>query len=153
MSYRNNKTQWVELILQGTNASPNTQTQPNFLPQTYLNNKLIVSLETYSAGDVPVSPQNNPLLTIAQLKTGFLTLYMSDPDNQDGPGQWIYNIPLISLHNVQNGTDPYTRDKFLMMPASIVWEKSYLYFPAAIAVTVNTSVLFNVGYMNPKEKC
>lgn len=148
--YRNIKTQWVELILNGTTGTPNTQNQPNFLPQTFLNNKLIVSLEVYSSNDVPVSPNNNPLLTIAQIKGGFLTLYMSDPESKNGgnQGQWLYNLPLIDLHNVQNGTDPYVRDKFLMMPSSIVWEKSYIYFPTAPPVTAQSSVLFNVGYIN-----
>lgn len=148
----NKKTQWVELIVQGVSGG-NTQNQINFTPQNYLNGMEVLSIETYSVNDVPLSPNQNALPTITQLKSAFLTLYMTDPDKPSDIGQWVYNVPLITLHRVQNGTDAFTRELFRLSRSVISWEKSFISVSPALSNTTNISFLFNVGYQNPVRNC
>lgn len=142
-----NKTQYVELL-----AQPG-QAQIQFTPQTYLNNKKTLSLETYSSNDVTTSKSNYPIATPAIIKTCFLTLYCSDINqgydssgNGKGMGQWIRGLPLWNLHRIQTGTDPYVKEIFELMGQIIVWEESFLETTNTALITVPTVFLFNVGY-------
>lgn len=146
------KTQIVELQVNGVSGG-NTQNQIQFAPQTYLSGgggeppKGILSLETFTVDDCPVSPLGNALPTLAQLKTGFLTLYCDDVDK--GPAsksQLFQQIPLISLHRVTNGTNAYTRQLFTMWGPVVIWEKSFVTLSSALGNTSNLSFLFNVNY-------
>lgn len=139
------KSQFVELVVQGV-AGGNTQTHIQFTPQVYLQGKPTFFIKTYTANDVTTSPLGNALATVAQFKLATLTLYMSDPDDPKSFGNWVQNMPLWDMHNIQNGTDPYSKKVFEMAGPYIIWEKSYIDLSAALANTANVSFLFNVGY-------
>lgn len=154
------KTQLVELLVQGVGGG-NTGTRFYFQDQPFLRSKNLVSLEVYTDADIALSPTNNAVAASAVLSQGFLNLYGNDPETPPinptsgqtanggvvSQGEWIQNFPLISLHRVNNQADPFVFMKETFIPRIIVWEKSYINFPVAIGVTVNTSFLFNVGYV------
>ncbi len=101
-------------------------------------------LEVYDVTDVPLSPNNNALITGANLKQTYLVLYVNGEES-------LYRIPLVKLHTVNNFADPYnagecTTPRFDNL--SIDWTKSYLFTPTAYNGGANTlfSVLLGVTY-------
>lgn len=140
------KLQVVELdvtVAQGT--SNNYQ----FTPQTYLSGaepKKITSIETFTSSELTTSPQGVALITPAQLKTSYLTLYYRDNKTVNSDGLWIRQIPLVSFHRAISGTDPYVRDLFLLDKPIIVWEKSYIETYPALANSAPVAYIFSVGY-------
>lgn len=146
------KAQSLELVVNGASGG-NTQGQFQFQPQPFLQGKNISSIEVYSANDVTVSPLQNALVTVAQLKSSFITLYMQYAvSGQTGklgtPGNWVQQMPLWNLHRISNGSDPYVRDLFQLYLPVITWEKSYITYTATggLGNTSNLSYLFNIGY-------
>jgi hypothetical protein len=124
-----------------------TKQKFNFPTQNYLRKKQIVSIEIFTSTDQTVSPSNNAVTTAAVNKTGYLTLYGDNPEAPNAQGEWIQQIPLSSLHRLSNGVDPFVFGLFNMLPRNIVWEKSYVELFATFTPDVDTSFLFNVGYM------
>jgi hypothetical protein len=129
MDFLNVKTQIVEIPV----AAGTTLGQFKFPTQDFLRQKYIISIETYSVNDVAFAPSGNPLPTEANLKACFLQLYGQNPEAVDaegikssGDGQWMDNIPLVSLHRTFNGVDPAVRDLYGMIPRTIIWEKSFI---------------------------
>lgn len=143
---RFNKTQYLELLVQPGQASP------QFTPQQYLQNKQCFSIETFSGADVTTSRTNYPIASVAILETAFLNLYCNDINlpmiggNGQGWGLWVRDIPLVALHRVSNGTDPYVRDLFQLEGNLITWELSYVNLTNPALITVPTVMLFNIGY-------
>lgn len=140
------KTQIVELIAQGVAGTGNTQTNFQFTPQTYLQDKNIMSIETYSVDDIPKSPLGNTIVSTAQMQQCFITLYFEDPFKAGQAGQFIQYFPLVSLHRVHTGTNPFVWDLTELQGQIITWEKSFVTLTTAFANTTNLSFLFNVGY-------
>jgi hypothetical protein len=133
----------IETVL----SAGSTQGQLNFAPQYYLQNKPHLMLETYTGNDQPLSPQGNTVWTLAQIQQCFVTFYTTDPGDPTTQGLWISNLPLIALHNMQNNTDPFVREKFLLMGQCIIWEKSYIQLPASgLGNGTDISLLLNVGF-------
>ncbi len=116
----NRLTQLVELVVPGVSGG-NSQRVINFTDQPYLRDKPILSLETYSISDLSVSPQNNDVVTMAVLKTAYLTLYTTNPDNPGSQGQWIQLQPMLDLHALQNGSDAFRREPFMLVGQLITW--------------------------------
>lgn len=139
------KTQLVELVVVGVSGG-NQQTNLQFTPQTYLQDKRITSIETFTATDQTKSPSGNALVTGANMKLGFLTLYYMDPDNTAVGGQFMQYRPLFAFHRLSNGTDPFEQDLFEFGRYNIIWEKSFVTLTAALANTTNLSFIFDVGY-------
>lgn len=139
----------VELIVNGVTGGNNATTF-NFPDQPYLNDKPVQWIEIFSVNDISVAPSNTPLVASTVIKTATLTLYMNNPDQPESQGQWITNVPLWQLHQIQNATDPFCRHVFEMRGQKIVWTKSFITVGAAIANTTNVSFFFNVGYWDPK---
>src|ERR1700684_4056190 len=80
----------------------------------------IFDLETFTSDDITVTPLNNPVITLAQLQTGYFQGYASDPTTPFVPakgsssnaGLWLSPIPLVSMHKLQTGTDTFARRGF-----------------------------------------
>lgn len=140
------KLQVVELdvtVAQGT--SNNYQ----FTPQTYLSGaepKKITSIETFTSSELTTSPQGVALITPAQMKTSYLTLYFRDGKAANSDGLWIRQIPLVAFHRTVSGTDPYVRDLFLLDKPIVIWEKSYIETFPVLGNSSPAAFVFSVGY-------
>jgi|SRR5579859_192834 hypothetical protein len=144
MEFKAIKSQLVENPI---NAG-STKNQFNFPTQNYLRLKQIVSIEVLSTADITVCPSGNDVISSAILKQSFLTIYGDNPEAPNAQGQWIEQIPLVSLHRLNNGTDPFVFGLFNMIPRNIVWEKSFItIFGTFTPPSNNTSFVLNVGYM------
>lgn len=145
--FKNYRTQLVEIVVPGVSGG-NQQTKIQFTDQPYLRNKPHLWLSTYTATDVPVSPQQNAVATAANIAGAFITFYTTDVGDPTTQGEWLQLVPLCDLHQIQNATpDPFNREKFLLNGQTIIWEKSYITLSAALANTANVSFLLNVGFM------
>lgn len=152
------KSQYVELSVTG-GLGVNEFT---FQPQTYLQGRRITSIEVYSGNDISGTRTGLTVVSVAQLKTCFLTLYCNDTNypikSVDSPkgtytgdafGEWFKLVPLWNFHRIANGTDPYVRDLFKTDGNLIVtWEKSTVITtnPALFVTGTTYAFLFNVGY-------
>lgn len=144
-----NKSVTVELPIPGVAGGGNTGTTFQFSAQTFLNNKKTLSIEVYSVADLPTSPLNNPLVTMAQLKTAYLTLYFQDPSPNplvNRAGEYVNKYPLVALHRVQSGTDSFVWELPKFVGQIITWEKSFITIPTAFLNTTTISFLLNVSY-------
>ena len=142
-----NKVQLIEIAIPGT-GSANTQTRVTFPDQPFLRTKYINSLEIYTSNEITTSPLGNAILSSAQLKTGYLSLYGQDPESQQSEGVWFQLVPLVDLHRIVNGTDPYVFHPYEIEPRQIQWEKSQFFFSAQLGNTAALSILLKVGYQN-----
>lgn len=144
MNYPQNiKSQIVELVV----PASSTLTRFQFTTQNFLRQKQVVSLETFSINDLLLSPQGYALPTKANLQSAYVTFYGSDPEKPDANGDWLQTIPLLSMHRMVNGTDPYVFDLYRLVPRSIVWEKSFIQLGAQLGSGSIVSFVFNVGYV------
>lgn len=141
------KSQILELVVAGVSGG-NTQVVMYFTDQPFLRDKLLNSIECYNATDIPKSPLGNALVSSAQMSEAYLTLYGDDPESIDGAGQWVQQVPLVSLHRVNNGSTPYVFQLDDFYPRKITWEKSFITLTTALANTTNLSFIFNIGYQN-----
>lgn len=154
MDFLNVKTQLVEIPIQTANS---TAQQFKFPTQDFLREKFIISIEAYTVTDIPLSPIGNAVITAVNMQNAFLTLYGQNPEAKDGQGipssgegQWMEQIPLITLHRTQNATpDPFVRSLYGMAPRNIVWEKSFVQLAAGqtLGNADPVSFLFLVGYI------
>jgi hypothetical protein len=142
-----NKVIMVETVNSGTGVA-STATILTFADQPFLRGKFVTSLEIYSATDIPISPLGNAVIPAANISAGFLSLYSYDPETQQDFGNWTQLVPLWDLHQLNNGTDPYSRRRYEILPRQIQWEKSFFQFATALGNTANLSILLNVGYQN-----
>ena len=120
---------------------PNGSTLTRFyfpdLPQ--LRDAKIESIQIYAAGTLAASPLNGSALPVlADLKKSFLTLYQGDL-------QVIYNIPLVALNDISDGSTPYVFELPMINDISISWTKSYVSLPTALATT-NVAYSFGIYY-------
>ena len=144
------KTQLVELPI----VAASTASRFYFPTQNFLRAKRIMSIQTFTVTDIPTSPQGNALVPTANFKVAYLTLYGENPEPKDadglpstGAGEWISRLPLIALHNISNGTDPFVYDLAEFVPRNIVWEKSYVDVIGGLGgASPALSFLFEVGY-------
>jgi hypothetical protein len=141
MSFYNTKLSFVELV--GLNT---TQRRFQFGQEQFLRQKQIVSIEVFTANDMVTSPQNNPVMDSTLLKNSYVTFYGGDPENTTSYGEWLWRIPMVSLHRLNNATDPFTFDLFRLVPQQIIWEKSYIETEVDLT-SAPMSFIFSVGYM------
>lgn len=140
---KNIRTQIVELVT----PAGNTQQRIQFTDQPYLRGMSILGLETYSINDLALSPQGNKLPTATVLKNAYITFYTTDPTNANMQGQWIQDLPMWNLHNLQNtASDPFERWPFLLAGQTILWEKSYITLVAPPGNTDPLSFIINVSF-------
>lgn len=123
-------------------VSGNTLTRLFFQDQAQLRNAAINAITLYTPGSISATPVTGSTpATLADLKKATLTLYSGDL-------QVIYNIPLLSLNNISNGTDPWVFELPMLDGIVISWVKSYIQFSTAPATT-STAVSFGVAYRLP----
>ena len=121
---------------------PNGSTLTRFffpdLPQ--LRMAKIEAIQVYVAGAISATPLTGSTpVTVADAKKSFLTLYQGDL-------QLIYNIPLLGLNNIQEGTTtPFVFELPSMNDIDISWTKSFVSLPTALATT-NVAYSFGVYY-------
>ena len=107
------------------------------LPQ--LRNAKIEAVQVYVAGAISATPLTGSTpVTLADAKKSFLTLYQGDL-------QLIYNIPIVGLIDINDGTSPYVFQLPSMNDIDISWTKSFISFPTALATT-NVAYSFGVYY-------
>jgi hypothetical protein len=123
-------------------VSGNTLTRLFFQDQAQLRNAAVNAITLYTPGSITATPVTGSTpATLADLKKATLTLYSGDL-------QVIYNIPLLSLNNISNGTDPWVFELPMLDGIVISWVKSYIQFSTAPATT-STAVSFGVAYRLP----
>jgi hypothetical protein len=123
-------------------VSGNTLTRLFFQDQAQLRNAAVNSIAVYTPASITATPVTGSTpATLADLKKATLTLYSGDL-------QVIYNIPLLSMNNISNGTDPFVFELPVLDGIVISWVKSYIQFSTAPATT-NTAVSFGVAYRLP----
>ena len=105
-----------------------------------LRNAQITTVEIYTAGSLSASPlTGSTLMTTADLKKSFLTLYQGDL-------QLVYNLPLIRMNAIVNSAaDPYVFELPIVSNMVVSWVKSYVSLPSAPATT-NAVYAFGVYY-------
>lgn len=152
-----NKYQYVELQIQPGQANP------FFTPQQYLRNRQIFSAEVFTGSDLSGSRSDTVAATTGMIQGMFLNFYCTDVNlpvqavpnsstvNGQGWGNWFRDVPLIRLHQVQNGTDPYVREPFELYGEQIDFEQSYLNIDATAQGLITdggvpVSVIFGFGY-------
>ncbi len=124
-----------------------TKSRIYFPTQNFLRLKQIVSIEILTVTDASQAPSGNDVITKAMMISSYLTLYGDNPEAENAQGEWVQQIPLSTLHRINNGADPFVFGLFNMLPRNIVWEKSYIETFPAITPDNDTSFLFQVGYM------
>lgn len=147
-----NKLQLIELVVPGV-AGGNTNSIFQFPDQPFLRQKFIISVRVFNIIDVPLSPLNNALVSVANMASAYLTLYGNDPENNGANptfGNWMQSIPLVSLHSQANGlaNGGFVYNPVQFKPRPIQWEKSSISVPVALNNTTNLSFLLLVGYQN-----
>jgi hypothetical protein len=120
---------------------PNGSTLTRFyfpdLPQ--LRQAKIEAVQVYVAGAISATPLTGSTpVTLADAKKSFLTLYQGDL-------QLIYNIPLVGLIDINDGTSPFVFQLPSMNDIDISWTKSFVSLPTALATT-NVAYSFGVYY-------
>lgn len=142
------KSQLVEIISPGI-AGGNTATKIQFQDQPYLRGKQITAIEVINSGDMTTSPTGKAIVTNAQMRLSYLTLYLNDVNNPKNVGEWIQNVPFTLLHRTQNAAnDPFVRQMYEMQGQVIYWEKCFISLASSLANTADVSFLFNVYFKN-----
>lgn len=151
MSSVTKKFQLIEVVNPGVAGAGNTAVRFQFPDQPYLRNKPLFGLEFFCGGDITTTPSGNTPTTLAQMKLGYLTLYLSDPDRPADLGEWVQLVPLSRLHNIQNAAaDTFSRMPFNLVGQVIQWEKCYITLATAYANTANVSFLFGAYFAEQK---
>ena len=107
------------------------------LPQ--LRQAKIEAVQVYVAGAISATPLTGSTpVTLADAKKSFLTLYQGDL-------QLIYNIPILALNNLQEGSTPFVFELPGMNDIDISWTKSFISTSTALATT-NVAYSFGIYY-------
>lgn len=138
------KTYYMEIVV----APVATAVQQIFFPLLQnLDNKVTQGIETYNPVDVTKNVSGAAPANIALLRCSFLTLVMGDVNQ-------IWNIPLVSLINVRNGTaaavTSFNGYKNEFNNLKVIWAKSYVFISDLTKVAATTeSFQFVISYTDP----
>lgn len=146
------KSQLIEVVNNGVTGG-NQATKIQFPDQPYLRNKSITGIEILTNVDMTASPSGRTPITVVQMQTAYLTLYLTDAQNPDNVGEWIQLVPFTLLHRTQNSGStitlmPFVRQMYELQNQVIYWEKCYITLSAAFGNTSDVSFLFNVYFKN-----
>ncbi len=138
------KSQLIEII-QPANS---TATKLQFQDFPYLRGRQITGIESYNILDMTVSPTGKTPCDAAQMQKTYLTLYLDDQaQGARNVGEWIQNIPLVSLHRTQTTTaSPFVRQAFEMTNQVVYWEKCFFNFGSALGNTSDVSFMLTVYF-------
>lgn len=95
-------------------------------PQINRNGMVIDAIEAFCADDMTVTPSGVAVITAAQMKTAYLTMYVNEPANSaQGQGEQYNLIPLTSLHRIQSSATPFFVRDMLGLPGTrLDWSKT-----------------------------
>ena len=134
MAFKTQKYELIELPI------TSNQTRWAFPDQPKLRYTSLQAITTFTATSVTTSPLGNAVITVANIKLAYLTLYANDRND-------VYRVPMIELNRVQNSsTDPFVRSLFEFNGMKITWEKSYIEFASAPTIAGAQSILLGVYY-------
>lgn len=137
------KSQLIEIVI----PAASTATKIQFQDFPYLRGKQITGIETFTVNDISTSPTGKTVVTNAIAIKSYLTLYLNDLQNPNNVGEWIQNVPLASMHRVQNSAnDAFVRKAMDMVGQVVYWEKCYITLGSAAAPVADTSYLFNIYF-------
>jgi hypothetical protein len=125
--------------------------QPAYFPlefKTYLINRKILSIESFSNVDMFYSPNypGIPVIGAANFLGAFLTLLRQQGHGVEG-GDFYKSVPMKTFRRCINyfgGNQTYP-EKWQMSPVEIDWQTSYISIPT----TVTTAVSANTKYSFP----
>lgn len=139
MAFKTLKYEFIELVVAGT-ATGQTLTRFNFPDLPKLRYTALQALSVYTPGTLTLSPNGNPLPTLAILQNAYLVLYSNE--RQD-----LYRIPLLEMNRIQNSsTDPFIRGLFEFNNQKVTWDKSYIELGTSPLNTSNFSFCLGVSY-------
>jgi len=124
-----------------------------FAQQDQLNDRWIISMQAYSAVDMPNSPLQPtfPVVPDSVFAAGFLTIFRLGRlvMGSGKSGNWYKNMPLVSLRNAYNmySTVSSNLDLFRCDPMKVSWQDTNINFPFATAFSGQASVPFLVDYL------
>lgn len=119
-----------------------TLTKYFFQDQPQLRNATIQAFQVYTYNTLSATPlTGSAMVSAADMKKSFLTLYSGDL-------QVVWNIPLLAMNNISNGTDPYVFELPIMQGIVISWVKSYVQLSTAPGTT-NVAYAFGAYYTLP----
>lgn len=108
---------------------------------------VIRAIQVYAAEEVPLSFDQVPLATEAQLAQSFLVLFAEGEES-------IKSIPLVQLRNVYRSpvaapaADSFwTAEKNQFMNLKVQWDKSYLQFSGGLGNGGQITFLFGIEYI------
>lgn len=101
---------------------------------------IIQGLEAFDIDAVPLSPANVPLVTTANMKNTYLTLYVEGEES-------LYRIPMIRLNPVFNAaaTSPSVYEILKIRNKQVDWTKSYFTTPTAYGAGAGATFSFLLG--------
>jgi hypothetical protein len=101
---------------------------------------IIQGLEVFDIDAIPLSPANVPLVTAANLKNTYLTLYVEGEES-------LYRIPLVRLNIVFNAAanSPAVYSLFSVRNKQVDWTKSYFSTPIAYGAGAGATFSFLIG--------
>jgi hypothetical protein len=122
--------------------SSTTLTRFFFQDQPQLRNAFIQGIQFYTPSVLTATPLTfSTPTTLANMKTASLTLYAGDL-------QVVFNMPILNLNEIADGTSPYVWDLPLIQNLTISWVKSYVQF--STAPTGGTALSMGVYYVLPQ---
>jgi hypothetical protein len=122
--------------------SGTTLTRFFFQDQPQLRNAYIQGIQFYTPTVLTATPLTGSTpTTLANMKTASLTLYAGDL-------QVVFNMPILNLNEIDDGTSPFTWNLPNIQNLTISWVKSYVQFTAA--PTGATALSMGVYYVLPQ---
>lgn len=124
----------------------------NFVDQPQLRSELkgktvyIDGIEAYNSDDMSINNFGQALITPAIMKTAYLTLFIGDAKVRGNMGEYVNFMPLVSIHRVQAGTNPFVRELVMFPGQTVDWSKSYVTVGTPIGGATAYSFMFNVYY-------
>lgn len=121
-----------------------------FQDQPQLRNKQIAGLEILNREDMTHAPSGYDVITAAQMRISYLTLFLVRLGNKESIGEQINQMPLTLLHRAQLNTtatnSPYVMTMFELDSYIVSWDKSYISTGTTFTAASNVSFLLNVYY-------
>lgn len=133
------KTYTVELLIQGGQT-----TQQVYFPiLQVLDRKVTQSIGTNLVEILTKSPQNQVLANTPLIQCSYLNLVVGDV-------QQIWNIPLVSLITVTDGTTIANPFLVELNNLPIIWAKSYVFIADITTIALTNEVfVFDIHYADP----
>lgn len=142
--------EYIELVIPGVTGGNTTQ-QFNFPDLPQIRNTPIYGIVAYNADIIAASPLTfQPVITAAEMKTMFLTLFSTDPETQEQKNG-IDRMPLGELNYFLGSTTPHVMYMREFVGQTVTWPKSFINLSAPLNNTTNLVVVFGVYYGYSKK--